>query len=70
MDIVRWTLYVGQCTVDIVRWTLYGGHRTLDTVRWTLYVGHVATYPEAALNVSIRNPASEEYDSAQGRGSA
>ena len=23
--------------------------------RWTSYVGHVATYPEAALDITIRN---------------
>ena len=51
LDIVRWTSYLGHCTVDIVRWTLYGGHCLVDIVlyvghhtlyiaRWTSYVGH------------------------------
>ena len=34
---------------DIVRWTLYVGHRTLDIVLI------LATYPVAALDVTVRN---------------
>ena len=49
MDIVRWTLYVGHCTLDIVRWTSYVGHCTFDIVLI------LATYPVVALDVTVRN---------------